>query len=293
MGVALMADQLISVILPVFNGGIYLADAVHSILNQTHQNIELIIINDGSTDQTGALLALWQKCDARIRVCSRPNRGLVASLNEGIDLAHGQWIARMDADDVSFPRRLECQLQLLTANPAIDVLATRAVTIDENNRITGLFPWSQSHEAICHRPWLGFHFPHPTWMGKAEWFRKYHYSSRGTALCEDQELLLRSYRHSTFATHRAILFAYRLRSATDWERLAKTRCAVLRFQHDFFVQSRMYPYVVFSRAAFLAKTLRDFACKLTGATCHPFMDEVNKDTIAEWAELLRKLHFYK
>ncbi|CAG1020067.1 partial heptose III glucuronosyltransferase, partial [Patescibacteria group bacterium] len=87
-------NPVISVILPVYNAEQYIAEAIDSILNQSFSDFELIIIDDGSTDGSLAIIRGYQ--DGRIRVISRENRGLVATLNEGIGLARGVWLARMD-----------------------------------------------------------------------------------------------------------------------------------------------------------------------------------------------------
>ncbi len=103
----------ISVILPVHNAEKYIAAAINSILTQTVTDFELIIINDGSTDATLDIIKSYQLIDARIRLFSQENKGLVTSLNNGINSAKGVWIARMDADDIALPQRFEKQLQWL------------------------------------------------------------------------------------------------------------------------------------------------------------------------------------
>src|SRR5438094_2743094 len=97
-------DPLISVLLPVYNASAYLATAIESILTQTFRNYELIIINDGSTDDSLSIIRSFT--DDRIKLIDNPaNIGLIESLNKGIDLARGKYIARMDADDISLPTR--------------------------------------------------------------------------------------------------------------------------------------------------------------------------------------------
>ncbi|WP_219600209.1 glycosyltransferase family 2 protein, partial [Vibrio parahaemolyticus] len=86
---------LVSVVLPVYNCESFISDSVNSILKQTYRNIELIIIDDGSTDSTVDILNDFS--DERIKIVSRENKGLIFSLNEGISLAKGSFIARMDA----------------------------------------------------------------------------------------------------------------------------------------------------------------------------------------------------
>jgi glycosyltransferase involved in cell wall biosynthesis len=104
---------LISVILPVYNGEQYLTAAVDSILSQTLANFELIIIDDGSTDKSLELLNQYKTIDPRIVLISRPNKNLVATLNESIEIARGKWVARMDQDDIAMPNRFEEQVKWL------------------------------------------------------------------------------------------------------------------------------------------------------------------------------------
>jgi glycosyltransferase involved in cell wall biosynthesis len=103
----------LSVILPVYNGERYIAEAVNSILTQTELDLEILVLNDGSIDGTDGVLRKLATQDARIRYFSRENRGLVASLNELVDLSRGDFIARMDADDVALPHRLATQIEYM------------------------------------------------------------------------------------------------------------------------------------------------------------------------------------
>jgi glycosyltransferase involved in cell wall biosynthesis len=103
----------ISVVLPVYNGEKYLAEAIDSVLAQTFSDFELIIIDDGSTDGSLRILQEYQKRDKRIRLVSRENRDLATTLNDSMDIARGVWVARMDQDDIALPQRLERQLRWL------------------------------------------------------------------------------------------------------------------------------------------------------------------------------------
>lgn len=107
---------VLSVLLPVYNSERYIKEAVNSILNQTFKDFELIIINDGSTDKSSDIINNLVEKDPRIRLISRENKGLVYSLNEGIEQARGEFIARMDADDICLPRRFEIQLDYIKKN---------------------------------------------------------------------------------------------------------------------------------------------------------------------------------
>ncbi len=96
--------------MPVYNAEKYLRESIESILNQTYKNFEFIIINDGSTDYSLKIINEYYKKDCRIKIISRENKGLVYSLNEGISIAKGEYIARMDGDDVCNLDRLENKL---------------------------------------------------------------------------------------------------------------------------------------------------------------------------------------
>lgn len=128
-----MSSPKISVVLPVFNGGEYLREAIQSVLNQTYKNFELIIIDDGSTDNSLEIARLTQISDFRVRLITRENRGLVASLSEGISLARGKFIARMDADDLSIETRFEEQIKLLECG--YDICGSNYHEIDESGQI--------------------------------------------------------------------------------------------------------------------------------------------------------------
>ena len=110
--------------MPVYNGLPYLSASIDSVLNQTFTDFELIIINDGSTDESRSVLDNIK--DPRVRCFSQANRGLAATLNRGIELSNGQFIARQDQDDISFPERLQSQLAFLKLHPEIGMVGTAA-----------------------------------------------------------------------------------------------------------------------------------------------------------------------
>jgi glycosyltransferase involved in cell wall biosynthesis len=135
----------ISVVMSVYNGERFLREAVRSILDQSFSDFEYIIVNDRSTDQTASILASFN--DRRIRlVHNSENIGLTASLNKGIALAQGKFIARMDADDISLSGRLEHQVDFLKAHSEIGVLGTAYQVIDQdgNSGIVKSFPTSSA-----------------------------------------------------------------------------------------------------------------------------------------------------
>lgn len=124
----------ISVLLCVFNGQEFLAAAIESILKQTFTDFELLIIDDGSTDRSAEIAESYATQDSRVRVHRKSNTGLTDSLNLGIQLAQGEWIARQDADDVSQPRRLELSIQAVTdASNPVDLVVTNWRVWDGKN----------------------------------------------------------------------------------------------------------------------------------------------------------------
>lgn len=117
----------ITIILPVFNASKYIDESVNSILQQTFKNFTLLIINDGSTDNSGPILERMASKDSRIRLFQRENRGLIATLNEGLALCTTPLVARMDADDWAFPQRIEVQHTYMTAHPEVAVCGSGMV----------------------------------------------------------------------------------------------------------------------------------------------------------------------
>ena len=124
-------NPMISVVMPVYNAENYLEEAIESILKQTYKNFEFIIIDDGSTDRSLEIAEKYKNQEERIVLISRENRGLITSLNEGIERAQGKYIARMDADDISLPQRFEKQLELMEKKDA-DICGSHFHIINEH-----------------------------------------------------------------------------------------------------------------------------------------------------------------
>lgn len=104
----------LSVLMPIYNAEQYVAEAIESILAQTFREFEFVIVDDGSTDGSLAIVRQYESQDPRVRVIARPNTGIVGALNDGLAIARGEFIARMDADDVSTPKRLRVQLEAIS-----------------------------------------------------------------------------------------------------------------------------------------------------------------------------------
>lgn len=227
-------EPIVTVALAVLNGGAVLEYAVRSILNQSWPHWELLLLDDGSTD--GAIEQLPFLADPRIIVVRDGfNRGLSARLNQALSLARGKYFARMDHDDLCHPARFARQIAFLEEHPEVDLLATRCITMDERERLIGALPSAINHADICRCPWKGFYMAHPSWMGRAEWFRRTVYQDPGPYCCEDQELLLRAHYSSCYHTLPEYLLAYRIRTLTPWRKQFRTRVAMGKIKVRHFL----------------------------------------------------------
>lgn len=120
----------VSVLMSVYNGSRYLEESVESILNQTFTDFEFIIIDDGSTDESLSILKHYSQQDSRIQLITQPNIGLTKTLNKALALAQGEFIARMDADDISMPERFDRQVEYLENHPNCVALGCDVLQID-------------------------------------------------------------------------------------------------------------------------------------------------------------------
>lgn len=281
---------LITVAMSVYNGGSYLKLAVMSVVYQSIHDWELLIIDDGSTDN--ALESILKIVDSRIRVIQDgKNLGLAARLNQAIDLARGQYFARMDQDDICYKDRFKYQLEALLADPTVDLSATRTISINERNLAIGFQPIPTGHDVICSRPWQGFYMPHPTWFGRTEWFRKHRYASPGPYFTEDQELLLRSYTQSRFMVVDKVLLGYRIRGCLNTRKLLRTRATLFSLQMRRFAEDHRWHFILASFAVFLARVLNDLPkCFGVFSRIRKSSAEVAKtDEAQEWGHELIQL----
>lgn len=182
----------VSVILPVYNAAAYLKEAIDSVLAQTFTDFELIIINDGSTDGSEQIIKGYS--DRRIKYFkNEENRGLIFTLNNAIDKAEGSFIARMDADDICLPERLEEQVKWLQNRPATDIVASFSDEMDETGKKIGYFEKDRktaTAKQIRNKMPVYNCLTHPTVMGRAQIFKQYKYSFTQPNI-EDYDLWLR------------------------------------------------------------------------------------------------------
>ena len=180
-------NKLVSFIMPVFNSEKYIVNSINSLIIQTYKNIEIIIVNDGSTDNTKKIIESFSIFDKRVKVYNLERNGLVYCLNYGINKAKGYWIARMDADDISLPNRIERQLFWLDQTKA-DICGTFTKTFGSfPNRI---IKHSLNDQSIKIELIFGSSFSHPSVVIKKHILLKFLYNSK-FEYCEDYDLWLR------------------------------------------------------------------------------------------------------
>ncbi len=183
----------VSVIMPAYNATRYVEQAIRSILAQTLGDFEFIITDDGSTDDTLAILNRFAAEDPRVVVISRPNTGIVGALNDALAKSRGQLIARMDADDVAMPERLARQVEYLRAHPECVVVGTFVETIDPYGSVLDRLVHETEHEPIDQELMTGrgFAMVHPTIMTRAAALRSVGGYRKQWQHSEDLDLFLR------------------------------------------------------------------------------------------------------
>ena len=202
-----MAPPLVSVLLPVYNGERYVAAAVQSVLAQTYGRLELVVIDDGSTDGTLAVLQSFD--DPRIRLTSRENRGLVATLAEAATLAQGAYLARMDADDVSQPERLRRQVAFLEAHPGVVLVGTDCTVVDEDGSALHDDRYLTDPDELKVGQVVGNYFVHGAVMMRADAYDKVGGYDVTLPHAEDMDLWTRLSHAAAVASLPVPLYVYR------------------------------------------------------------------------------------
>lgn len=164
-----MSDCVLTVVMPVWNGEDYLREAIESILSQTFQNFEFLILDDGSTDSTPLILEEYAQRDRRIRVIQLEHEGIVVALNRGVEEARGELIARMDCDDVAYPNRLEEQVALMR-NSGAGLCHTHIRIIGDSRWVTPAGRFVRSRSLLALRMCFQCLVIHPTVMFRRDLF---------------------------------------------------------------------------------------------------------------------------
>ena len=204
-------DPRVSVVMSVYNAERYLEEAVRSILGQTCDDFEFIIIDDGSTDRSPAMLKSFADEDRRLNVHRQPNSGLIASLNKAFGLARGAYVARMDADDISLPRRFEKQVQYLDAHKEIGVLGTWIQDIGADAQPGPIWPLPTSPATIRWFLMFGNCLAHPSAIMRRELIQSLVYRAAAVHV-EDYDLWIRASSVTGVANIPEVLLKYRVLS---------------------------------------------------------------------------------
>ncbi len=205
----------ISVLMPVYNCENYVSDAIESILNQTYTNFEFIIINDGSHDSTSEIINKYAKVDSRIKIINHSeNKGLIYSLNEGIDIAKGEYIARMDADDISLTDRFQKQIAYLDENKDVGLLGGAGQNFGENNKINYSPKYVDIIELL-----KDVSFYHPSVMIRKSILDKYNIKYNSNYyLVEDYELWTQLLKYTKLRNLSDVLIKYRVHKDSESNR---------------------------------------------------------------------------
>lgn len=246
---------MISIGIPFYNAQQYLGYAIGSVLSQTYENWELILVNDGSTDNSLNIANMYAEKDSRIRVISDGrNKKLPYRLNQLIEESTGDFIARMDADDIMHPERLEKQLEFLEENERYDLVSTGLISIDNYNRIQGYRKVDHLYDGFSILK-TSYAVVHPSVMARRSWFERNKYSEEYPR-AEDFELWTRTINNKDFkmAVLPDLLLYYREEGNLSVDKILNT------YSDVFKIYSSYHPYGKFNLNA-IKKNLKMLVVK--------------------------------
>ncbi len=234
-----MNNPKVSVLLPVYNAERFLALSIESILSQTFSDFELIVIDDCSRDASWHIIEAFARKDGRVvAVKNDSNLNLTATLNKGIAMSKGEYVARMDHDDISTPDRLEKQVQLLDEHPDVGIVGGDIDIIDEDGNIFGRRQYNRTDPAIREKIFWYSPFCHPAVMIRRASLDAAGYYDHRYAPADDYELYFRLGMKSRFANLDATVLRYRIVRRTSMttggtRKMEKQTIAVRRKYADF------------------------------------------------------------
>jgi glycosyltransferase involved in cell wall biosynthesis len=203
-------NPLVSVVMPVYNSEKYVAEAIESVLNQTYKNFEFIIINDASTDNSLKIIKKYAKKDKRIIVRSnKKNLKICKTLNRGINLTKGKYIARMDSDDISLSTRFEKQVGFLEKNMEIGIVGAYIELFEDDGEISGIRKYSDNDLELRKKIFFYSPFAHPVVMMRKEVFLKTGGYMEVDFPSEDLNLWFRIGEYCKFSNIQEVLLRYR------------------------------------------------------------------------------------
>lgn len=205
-------QPLVSFIMSTYEENpLFLNKSIKSVFNQSYKNIELILVDDGNSK-----LIIEDKYKKKIKlIVNNKNEGLALSLNRAIKLANGDFIARIDSDDINLSKRINIQINTLLKHPDIDIVGSSVLLIDSNDNPIGLRMGPTFHDTFRHNIWKEVSIPHPTWLVRKKWYLKngcYKNLKRG----QDQYLLLKNFLFSKYYCITQPLVAYRKKRVSPY-----------------------------------------------------------------------------
>lgn len=268
-------DIKVTVLMPVYNSKLFLKDAIESILNQTHGNFEFLIINDGSTDESDMIIRSFN--DKRIKyINNKINQGIVATLNEGIEISTGKYVARMDSDDISLPTRLAKQIAFLEDNPSYKLCGSKAIAIDHEGKKLYRLNRPTSFENIKVFNFFRNAFIHPTVMINTALLKNFKYSEE-YLYAEDYMLFSQFAMNYKVANLDEPLLQYRVHEESITSKknieMVKSELKTLTFLHSF-----LHDKVTEKQLLFHHSVLRPQQYKFSAEDMHQyFLDTLYKN----------------
>ncbi|TXH83146.1 MAG: glycosyltransferase family 2 protein [Rhizobium sp.] len=282
-------SPVVSIVMAMRNSARTIEFAVKSIQMQSLADWEIILIDDGSTDGGSSIVEAFG--DPRIRLHRESQTlGLAARLNQAVTMSRGEFIARMDADDICFPERLAKQVAKLRSDSALDLIGCHTLVFNDAGGVIGVMHAGLDHETITARPFEGFPLPHPTWFGRARWFRENLYDPT-LMKTQDQDLLLRTFTKSRLGALDEVLLGYR----QDKPDLAKKLRGRLVFAGSLLRYAERgggYGAAVVGITKHFAKAILDVGAAVLGIsryTQRRRFQTVPQDVGLRWTDLWRKL----
>jgi glycosyltransferase involved in cell wall biosynthesis len=235
-----MALLQISVLMPVYNCETYLRESIESILNQTFKDFEFLIIDDGSIDSSAEIIRSYS--DPRIRLIqNEENIGITKSLNKGLNLAKGKYIARQDADDISMPERLEKQVNFLEAHSNIALISSSIQGIEESGKEVWIWKLPCDNNIIKENLLKGLNqFSHPSSMFKKECIQKVGGYRQIFDAAEDYDLWLRIAEEYEVSNIEQILCRYRVRKEAISVERKEEQILHHRNAHKYAIQRQIF-----------------------------------------------------
>lgn len=241
-----MKDPKLSILMAVYNGMPYLKDSIKSMINQTFKDFEFIIVDDASKDGTWTYLKSLK--DRRIKlVKNEKNVGLASSLNKALKLSKGKFIARMDADDISLPNRLEIQMDFL-AKKGVDICGAWAKLINESGKVIGHVQKPIQDKKIKRMNQWVTGLIHPTWVAKREVFVKLNGYDPKYDMVEDYDFLIRAQNFKMANIEEELLLWRSLQSRRSHKNIEKMYRKSLSIRWHYFKEGEFgilyFPYII-------------------------------------------------